>query len=402
MNITITPCPLKGTVAAPPAKSLAHRMLICAALARGVSLIRGVGESEDVLATVGCLRQLGTEIRIKDGNAEVRGGIPEEAAGAEVVFDCGESASTLRFMIPVAAALREHCLFTGEPSLLRRGIGGYEALLAKQGIRLTTEARGFRTEGRLLGGTLMVPGDLSSQYTTGMMLALPLIPGGHELRVLPPRVSVPYTRMTAKVMEAFGADIRENGDGVWQTGGGMGYQAREMDVEGDWSGAAVYYALKSLGHEIRVTGLDPDSLQGDRSCTRLLSELDREDPTVDVTDQPDLAPVLFAAAAAKHGALFTGTGRLAGKESDRVRCMASELAKFGVKSAISKDTIRIMPGGIKRPTEALEGHGDHRVVMALTMLCVLTGGTLRGTEAVGKSYPRFFEDMRRLGLRTEP
>lgn len=401
MNITIAPCTLKGSVAAPPSKSLAHRMLICAALARGVSLIRGIGESEDVLATVACLRQLGAEIRLENGNAEVRGGILEEPAGTEPVFDCGESASTLRFMIPVATALRERCLFTGEPSLLRRGIGGYEALLAKQGIRLTTEDRGFRTEGRLQGGKLTVPGDLSSQYTTGLMLALPLIAGGHELQVLAPRVSVPYTRMTARVMEDFGADIRENGDGVWQISGGTGYQARETEVEGDWSGAAVYFALNSLGHEIRVTGLDPDSLQGDRVCTRLLAELEDGNPTVDVTDCPDLAPVLFAAAAAKHGALFTGTGRLADKESDRVRCMTSELAKFGVRSAITEDTVRIMPGGVKRPTEALEGHGDHRIVMALSMLCVLTGGTLRGTEAVGKSYPRFFEDLKRLGLRIE-
>ena len=401
MNITIAPCTLKGAVAAPPSKSLAHRMLICAALARGVSLIRGIGESEDVLATVACLRQLGAEIRLENGNAEVLGGIPEETAGTETVFDCGESASTLRFMIPVATALRERCLFTGEPSLLRRGIGGYEALLAKQGIHLTTEARGFRTEGRLQGGKLTVPGDLSSQYTTGLVLALPLIAGDHELQVLAPRVSVPYTRMTAKVMEDFGANIRENGDGVWQISGGTGYQARETEVEGDWSGAAVYFALNSLGHEIRVTGLDPDSLQGDRACTRLLAELEDGDPTVDVTDCPDLAPVLFAAAAAKHGALFTGTGRLAGKESDRVRCMTSELAKFGVRSAITEDTVRIMPERVKRPTEALEGHGDHRIVMALSTLCVLTGGTLRGTEAVGKSYPRFFEDLKRLGLRIE-
>ena len=174
-----------------------------------------------------------------------------------------------------------------------------------------------------------------------------------------------------------------------------------MEVEGDWSGAAVYFALRSLGHEIDVTGLDPDSIQGDRVCTRLLSVLDGEDPMLDVTDCPDLAPVLFAAAAAKHGALFTGTGRLAYKESDRVLCMTSELAKFGVKSAVTENTVRIMGDGVKRPTEALEGHGDHRVVMALTMLCVLTGGTLNGVDAVGKSYPRFFEDMERLGLRTE-
>lgn len=401
MNITVAPGPLKGTVAAPPSKSFAHRMLICASLAQGNSYIRGIGESEDVLTTVACLRQLGAEIRIENGNAEVTGGIPENASGTVPVFDCGESASTLRFMIPVATALRDRCLFTGTPTLLRRGIGGYEALLSAQEILLTKDTRGFRTEGRLRGGKLEVPGDLSSQYTTGLLLALPLLPGWHELRMLPPRVSVPYTLLTAKVMEAFGAEIRQNGEGDWQLEGGAGYRARDLNVEGDWSAAAVWYALKSLGHEIRVTGLDPDSIQGDRACTRLLAELDLAEPTVDVTDCPDLAPVLFAVAAAKHGALFTGTGRLAAKESDRVRCMTSELAKFGVRSAITEDTTRIMPGGIKRPTGPLEGHGDHRLVMALTLLCVLTGGTLTGTEAVVKSYPRFFEDLKRLGLRLE-
>ena len=401
MTITVAPCVLKGKVAAPPSKSFAHRMLICASLAQGTSQLRGIGESEDVLATVACLRQLGAEIRIENGNAEVRGGIPENASGTVTDFDCGESASTLRFMLPVAMALRDRCLFTGSPALLRRGIGGYEELLSAQGVRLAKDAQGFRTDGRLRGGKLAVPGNLSSQYTTGLMLALPLLPGRHELRVLPPRVSVPYTLLTAKVMEAFGAEIRQDGEGVWQIGGGAGYRARNLEVEGDWSAAAVWFALKSLGHEICVTGLDPDSAQGDRVCTRLLAELDREDPTVDVTDCPDLAPVLFVVAAAKHGALFTGTGRLAAKESDRVRCMASELAKFGVRSAITDDTVRIMPGGVERPTEPIEGHGDHRLVMALTMLSLLTGGTLTGTEAVAKSYPRFFEDLKRLGLRLE-
>ena len=397
MRVSIEPGPLQGTLIAPPSKSMAHRMLICAALAEGESLVHPIEASEDILATSDGLKALGAEIRPEGDALRIRGCRPEEADSG--VIPCRESGSTLRFLLPLCLLSGKQMTLTGSGRLMSRPLDVYETLCAEQGFRLERCGDSIRVQGKLEAGEYTVRGDLSSQFLTGLLYALSLVPGESTLRILPPVESEPYLRMTLEAMAAAGVQAEWPETERLTVSGRARYRAGERTVEGDWSNAAFFEALRQAGNEITLTGLRENSLQGDRICREYFRQIASGRAEADVTDCPDLAPVLMAYAAMNGGARLTGTRRLRFKESDRGQAMAEELARFGVTVKIGENEILVGSETPQAPREILQGHNDHRIVMALAVLCTRTGGTIDGAEAVRKSYPGFWDVLRRLGAR---
>lgn len=394
MNAVFTPSVPRGHVTVPASKSWAHRLLIGAAFAAGESVIRNVAFSQDILATMDCLQALGASFHADGTTVFVRGGgVP----AAYPLLPCRESGSTLRFLIP--AALRfGGGTFCGTSRLLDRGVGIYETLLRGSVDFQRISDTQLRVSGQLHSGAFAVPGDVSSQFISGLLFALPLLPETSELTVVPPFESRGYVDLTLDAMRRFCIRMDRTGDSFFVPGG-QAYQAADETVEGDWSQAAFFCAMNALGGEIRLDGLNAASLQGDRVCQALLVRIRQGYTETDLADCPDLAPVLFAAAAAcGHGAKFTGTRRLMIKESNRASVMARELAKFGAQISVAENTVAVSPGILHAPDEPLSGSNDHRIVMALSVLAMRTGGTIHGAEAVSKSYPDFFEALQALGV----
>lgn len=396
MTVTIFPGRAGGTAAAPPSKSCGHRMLLCGALAEGESCISGIARSQDMLATMDCIRAMGGACRLDGDTAHITGVGGAVRPGA--VYPCRESGSTLRFCIPAALLSGGSAVFTGTRRLMERGVDIYEDLLASKGIAAAKTPESVTFSGQLTPGNYVLRGDVSSQFVTGSLLALPLLPGDSTLRILPPVESRPYIDITLDVMASFGVTVEEREKDLFYIPGGQRYESRCAAVEGDWSNAAFLFAL---GSGVTVTGLRSDSLQGDRVCRDMLHRLESPGAMLDISACPDLGPVLFAAAAQNCGAVFTGTRRLRIKESDRASVMARELARFGAEVRVEEDCVTVFPRLLHAPEEELDGHNDHRVVMALAVLCASLGGTIRGAEAVSKSWPDFFRVLQALGLRME-
>ncbi len=381
-----------GTVAAPPSKSYAHRLLIAAFLGGGLTRIGGIELSRDVEATLGCIRALGGLASVEGESVTISaGGI---GGGA---LPCNESGSTLRFMIPIALALQGGGRFCGTEKLFSRGIGEYEKIFAAQGISCTKGRDSLQVSGRLGSGEYTIDGSLSSQYITGLMFALPLLQGDSHITILPPVGSRGYIAITADVLHRAGIDVRLEGDEIFIRGG-QKYNLGDCTVEGDWSNAAFLEIYNCLGGDVRVTNLGSCSLQGDRVFREHFKALCSARCTIDLADCIDLGPVLFTLAAIKHGARFEHTGRLRIKESDRIGDIACELQKIGARVESGGDFVEIYP------TESLEGpfdfysHNDHRIAMSLAAVGSLCGARIEGCEAVNKSYPSFFSEIGKLGI----
>ena len=318
----------------------------------------------------------------------------------DVILPCRECGSTLRFFVPIALLQNTPVTLTGSETLLSRPLSVYETICREQGLRFQRTDRSLTVCGKLRAGRFSVPGDISSQFISGLLFALPLLAQDSEIVIAPPVQSAPYIRMTLRALEAFGvtAQMRENRIRI---PGAQRYRPRDAAVEGDWSNAAFFDALNYLGGDVRIDGLDADSLQGDKICRQLFRALDAGTPTVDLSDCPDLGPVCMALAAYKHGARFTGTRRLRIKESDRASCMQRELLKFGVRCVLDEDEMTVFASPLQTPREPLCGWADHRIVMALSLLLTKTGGTIEGAEEVRKSFPDYFERMKSLGIEVQ-
>lgn len=397
MRAVFSPGRAWGRVPAPPSKSYAHRMMICAALADGTSILRGVAQSEDMRATLDCIAALGARWTLEGETLTVRGVGGRLPAFAKL--PCRESGSTLRFFLPLIPAGGGCALLTGTERLIARGVGVYEALFAEKRLTLKSTPRSVCVSGKLSPGVYTLPGNVSSQFVTGLLLALPLLPAESLVRVLPPVESRPYLDITRQVLGLWGVQINEPEPFCFAVPPAT-YRATNSTVEGDWSNAAALLAFNALGGDVRVTGLCQDSLQGDRRCLDAFRALSAPGAELDISGCPDLGPVLFALAAALHGAVFTGTRRLRIKESDRAAVMSEELAKFGATAIAEENAVRVLPG-IHAPREELCAHNDHRVVMALALLASRTGGVIHGAEAITKSYPGFFDTLRQLHVEVQ-
>ncbi len=395
MKITINKSRLSGSVVAPPSKSVSHRYLICAALAEGESVIENLGVSEDILATADCLRALGADITTENGKTTVRGfGRTPDPRG---ILGCRESGSTLRFLIPVSMLSGRTVEFSGSARLIERGVEVYSSVLEKCGAEINFGKNRISVHGKLISGKYEIPGYISSQYISGMLFALPLLESDSIIGIIPPLESGSYLDITLDALKNFGVVTERPDRYTYVIRGGQHYTPCKVRVEGDYSNAAFLYALGAVGGNIRVEGLDPSSIQGDRVCISMIEKLAEGCPALDLSDCPDLAPVLFATAAVFNGAHFSGTKRLAIKESNRAIAMAKELAKFGIEVRVGENTVDVLPGSLRTPALPLLGHNDHRIVMALCVPAILTGAVIEGCEAINKSYPDFFKTLEVLG-----
>ncbi len=397
MNIEIEKSTARGTVKAPPSKSMAHRMLICAALAKGTSTVCGVSSCDDVLATIDCLSELGAKFDY-DGDTVKVTGADLLTASPENCLCCRESGSTLRFLVPICLLLDKNVMMTGSGTLMHRPLGVYQSLAREKGLTFLQDENSIVLRGPLSAGEYRIAGNVSSQFISGLMFALPLADGSSKINIIPPVVSRPYIDMTLEALREFGVKVDWADDHTLVIPGNQEYKATKTSVEGDYSGAAFFAALDSLGSDVGIEGLRENSTQGDKIYKIYFDMLSKGIPTVHIGDCPDLGPVLFAVAAAQYGGIFTGTSRLRYKESDRGEAMAKELRKFGASVAIHEDTIVVYPTDFHEPSEPLDGHNDHRIVMSLAVLLTKTGGTIRGAEAVSKSFPDFFSLLASLGV----
>lgn len=408
MKIKINPSSLSGKVEAPASKSVAHRMLICAALAKGKSIIELNKTSDDIEATANCLRSLGVIIE-KNGNSWTI--TPPEAFPDKAELDCGESGSTLRFMLPVVSALGVEATFICHGRLPSRPIAPLLDEMKLHGVSCDGEFP-LHVSGRLKGGKFTIAGNISSQFITGLLLALPLCEEESEIEVIPPIESKPYINITTKILSSFGTDIEENGNV---------YKIRHSDlrsgafrVEGDWSNAAF---LLALGAE--VSGLDSDSAQGDKKILDVFrsfgAEVSEENGTVrvslanlhgaeiDASDIPDLVPVICAIAATAEGTTkISNASRLRLKESDRIRSTAEMVNSLGGDAHETDDGI-IIKGKKDLSGGTVDSFNDHRIVMSAAVASQKCEGyvIINDAQAVNKSYPEFFEDFNSLGGDTD-
>ena len=397
MKVKILPSKTSGEVSAPPSKSFAHRYLIGSVLSCGKCVIKNIAYSDDISATLSCIEQLGGSVT-KDGNIVTV--IPTNEKQIEnAVFDCKESGSTLRFFIPVVLATgAKNCTFLGSERLLARGIKEYEKLFENSDVKIKSDEKSIEVNGTLSAGNYEISGEVSSQYTTGMLFALSRLSGKSTLKITGNAESRAYVDMTIKVLKDFGADITETEKNFFEINGKGRLSPGEFTVEGDWSNAAFLIALSRLVGTISVSGLNENSVQGDRFCTAAFDALDGENAEIDLKDCPDLAPILFAYAAYKNGGKFINTRRLRVKESDRANVMAEELKKFGANVKVYENSVEIEKTQLKPPIVPLCGHNDHRIVMALSVLAAVFGAEIDGAEAVNKSYPDFFRVIKKAGV----
>ena len=405
MDIRITPGLLRGTVAPPPSKSQAHRVLIAAALSEGFSVLRGLSQSQDILATAACLRAMGAHLEgAEAGTVRVHGlgsSISQRREPWLVKFDCGESGSTLRFLIPVALAVQGGGIFSGRGRLMERPQRPYFDIFAGKGIFCKQKDSSLTVRGELTPGEYRLPGNVSSQFVTGLLYALPLLDGDSRIVLTSPLESRGYVDMTLDALGRFGvrAEAREDG---WLVPGGQKYRPCSMTVEADWSQAAFWYGAIALGSSLELEGLNAFSIQGDMKIVPCFLKLQgRGELELDVSDCPDLAPPLAAMAALRAGEItrLTNAARLRMKESDRLSSVTRALNALGADVEEGPDFLTITGRDSLAGGAAVDCCSDHRVAMMAAVAATRCKApvTLLGAECVQKSYPNFWEEYKRLG-----
>lgn len=394
-NITITPSKLSGKITVPSSKSISHRALICAALAKGKSEIKNLLDCADTRATIDILKAFGAKIYARDEITVVEG---IEKPSERVMADCRESGSTLRFLLPMAAALGCETEFHGKGKLPERPVTPYFTELTKNGIIFETRSMPYRISGKLGSGDYAVAGDISSQFISGLMFALPILQGDSRIILTSPLQSKPYVDLTIAELEKFGVNVTEIPGGYFIKGG-QEYVPQKTKIEADMSQAAFFAVANSLGSQIEIEGLNPNSLQGDKVILDIVKKAEGKAFDVDASQIPDLVPILAVLASLSKGVShITGCERLRIKECDRLSAIAEELNKLGASVTENKDSLTVegvdsLRGGI------CDSHNDHRIAMSLAIAAARSKGkvTINGAECVAKSYPRFFEDFVSLG-----
>ncbi len=411
MNVLLTPSVLEGELRVIPSKSYMHRALICAALADNPTVLYCHESNRDIQATAGCLSALGAEIREENGVYTV---FPIVKRDDPADLCCEESGSTLRFMLPVTAALGRKATFYAKGRLSQRPLSPLYEELARHGVTLSPNGVfPLSLEGQLTGGAYALGGSVSSQFFTGLLMGLPLLPQESKITVLGRLESAPYVELTCAVMKEFGIEPVVT-DTEMMVSPASFRSPGELFVEGDWSNAAFWLVAGVIGGKIRLTGLQKSSTQGDKAVVSILREMGgnlREENglylaeksmlhgiTIDATDIPDLVPVLAVAAAyAKGETVIRGAARLRLKESDRIESVCGMLTALGVTCEETADGMVIQGGGLTGGI--VDAFGDHRIAMsaAVASLACKESVAIIGAQAVEKSYPAFFRHLENLG-----
>ena len=392
MDITIHPHPLCGEIEVIPSKSIAHRYLICAAFADGVTQLICPETNRDIEATVDCLNALGADIRRTGSGYDVT---PVSVIPESAILNCCESGSTLRFMLPLVGALGVNTVFQMAGRLPERPLSPLWEEMERMGCTLARPtADTVRCAGKLRAGEYVIDGSVSSQFITGLLFALSLMDQSSKLNVTNRIESRPYIELTKAAMRKFGVDPDHPGMQKYHTPG-------LLKVEGDWSNGAFWVAAKSLGCEVYVRNLNPGSSQGDKAIVDILEEMEQGLATVSAKDIPDLVPILSVAAASKNGAVFTDIRRLRLKESDRVASTIAMIENLGGKAESDEYTLTVH--GTRLIGGTVDTANDHRIAMAAAIAATACTKhvTILGAECVKKSYPKFWEEYARLGGKYE-
>lgn len=382
MDITITPGKLYGKVRVVSSKSLMHRYLICSAFADAPTALYCSNACDDIEATIDCLRTLGAKIEKNPGGYLVS---PISEYPKTAVLRCRESGTTLRFLLPIVGALGIESTFLLEGRLGKRPLSPLWEEMQRMGCVLThPDENTIICKGQLRSGKYSIAGNVTSQFISGLLIALALMGGDSRLQITGSVESAPYLEMTRIILGQFQANEKAF------------HSPGEIYVEGDWSNAAYFLAVNRLGCDVQLDGLNETSLQGDQAIVGYLNKLD-SNVTIDLSDTPDLFPVLAVVAAAKCGATFTGIGRLRYKESDRIQSVHALLEDLGIRICSSKDTFTVEPGDIRGGT--VDSFGDHRIAMAAAAAAVAADGpiTILNADCVSKSYPDFWDELHCLG-----
>lgn len=414
MKVILSPSKLKGTVSAPPSKSCMHRALICAAASDRPTKIVTDSYSEDTKATIECIEALGAKIEYTADGVTVH---PIEKNEEECVLNCRESGSTLRFMLPFAAALGKKCTFMGAERLGHRPLLPLCEVLNKNGVT-TSYAESFlpcKTEGQLAGNVFEIPGNISSQFITGLLLALG-VTGGGEIKATTPIKSGPYIDITIDIMKKFGVDTEKTENGYIVPRGQRFSSTDVFEIEGDWSNGAFWLVAGAIGSEdgITCTSLCKDTLQGDSRIADILSEMGADITqnikgitvkktslraiTIDCADIPDIVPILCVAATTAEGTtVFQNIGRLRDKESDRVKTTVDMVRNLGGKIDFDENNIYVT--GSPLTGGNITSANDHRIAMSGAIASIMCKGDviIDIAEAVNKSYPDFYEKFTMLG-----
>lgn len=412
-DVKFSPFVPNGTVNVPPSKSDVHRAIICAAMANGVSRISPVALSNDIKATIGCIKVLGADAVLENNVLTVDG--TNMYKNKTALLDCGESGSTLRFFIPIAAVGNINATFVGKGKLPQRPIGIFTEALPKAGTVCKTEGGlPLEIKGQLKSGIFKIPGNVSSQFITGLLLALPILEGDSEIVLTSPLESVGYIAMTIRTMKQFGVNIQATEKG-WHIKGGQSYKTCDYTTDGDWSQAAFFMVLGAVSGKVTVKGVAKDSTQGDKKCAEILArfgakvtQLDNEVTvekgelkaiTIDASQIPDLVPVLSVCAAFAEGTTrIINAERLRIKECDRLKATAELLNNLGGKVKELSDGLEIT-GVSSLKGGNVNGYNDHRIVMSAAVCAARSDEDITATFAmsINKSYPDFYIDYNSIG-----
>lgn len=415
-KIIIKPKLLKGNIVVPSSKSLGHRGIIAAALSRGISRVDNIQLSKDIEATMELMKELGAVVNIEDQNLYIDG---RKMFSYEKKLDlrCRESGSTLRFLIPLALTKDGDYIFHGEGKLISRPLEPYYEIFEEKGIKYSREEDGLplKVSGKLTSGTYRVRGDISSQFITGLLFSLPILEDNSRIQITTKLESKGYIDLTLDILKDFGIEIENNNYKEFNIRGAQKYNCRNYYVEGDYSQGAFFLVAGALGSSIVCSGLNKDSLQGDKVILDILEAMGcnmeeseegiKVKPSktkgieIDASNCPDLVPILTVLASLSEGETkIVNAKRLRIKECDRLHAITKELNKLGANIIELEDSL-IISGVNELKGGEVDSHNDHRIVMALAIAATRARGNviINNPRAVEKSYPNFFKDYFKLG-----
>lgn len=419
MQVAIRPSRINGTVPVPSSKSMAHRAILCASLSQGISTITNIQMNNDVRATINCMEELGARIQFMNDALLIQG-TDVRTIDHPVSLPCNESGSTMRFILPLASLSGQPVSLRGEGRLLKRPMGVYRQLYENQNLSFSQSEEAIAVQGALQAEEIELPGDVSSQFISGLLLACPLMEKTSTIHIQPPFESKSYVDMTLSVLQDFGIRIKQPDDYTYVIPGNQTYKAKDVRIEGDYSQMAFFGVLAAIKETLTCTGCIPNSLQGDAVILDILKEagavLSQDDDSivihpnllkpisVDLSNCPDLGPILCVLASYIPGKnVIYNAGRLRLKESDRIAAMETELKKWDVDITTTEDTITIH--GKESYSQVLpvliDSHNDHRIAMAMAIfgLCAQSPSRIFQAEAVDKSFPNFFSVLETIQIK---
>jgi 3-phosphoshikimate 1-carboxyvinyltransferase len=349
------------------------------------------------MTTIGCLKELGAECSIEGDTIRVRG-VDASQRKKPITFDCKSTGSTLGFMLPIAMASGKKAVFEGDEKLFEKPHDACRKVCEAQKIKFKKSSSKISVHGQLKPGDYSILGTESSHFISGLIYSLASQNGRSRIFIAPPIDGKNYIDNTIKVLAKHGVDVEWGGLSMIDIRGKK-FTALDVEIEGDWSAAAYYDTLNTAGGEVEIEGLLEDSVQADKIYPDLFRQLrEDESPEIDLTEHPDLAPALFVYAALNRGAIFRGLSRYKPKEKLCLEKLAKELSKLNVFLALGEETAIINRSLIKPSSVPLQSNGDHRAVMALSVLLTITGGSIEGAEIVNDSVPQFFDRLKELGV----